>query len=151
MPRIRALVVSLLPAVLASFAAAASAQAPVNENLQIAPPAIRHVDPPDNTATAEDLENQGDELRRQKLFLDALDYYQAANAKQPNSARLHNKMGMCDLLLDRLHEAQKNFDRSIKDDRQYADAYNNLGVVFYKSKKFSKAISKYREGPSAPC
>jgi tetratricopeptide (TPR) repeat protein len=145
MPLARALVVSLLPAVLACFPASAPAQAPVSEHLQITPPPLHRVAPPDSNASAQDLEDQGDELRRQKLFLDALDYYQAAGAKSPNTAHLFNKMGMCELLIDRLRDAKKDFDRAIKDDRQFADAYNNLGVVYYKTKKYSKAISKYQK------
>ena len=42
---------------------------------------IRNVEPPPNDATAETLEERGDSLRAQKLYLDALDYYRAALAK----------------------------------------------------------------------
>ena len=39
-------------------------------------------------ATAADLETRAEQLRASKLYLDALDYYRAALAKQPNSAAL---------------------------------------------------------------
>src|SRR5580698_9250016 len=52
-----------------------------------APPA------PDPSDSASQLEAEGDDLRAEKRFLDALDYYNAALAKQP-SALLWNKQGM---------------------------------------------------------
>jgi tetratricopeptide (TPR) repeat protein len=145
MPRIRALVVSLLPAVLALTAPAAAAQHPVPDQLQISPPPLHQVEPPDASATAEELEVKGDSLRRQKFFLDALDYYEAARSKNPNSAPIHNKIGMCELQLHWWPKAKQEFERAIKVDHQYAEAYNNLGVSFYGTKKFSKAISKYQK------
>jgi tetratricopeptide (TPR) repeat protein len=139
------LVVSLLPVVLAFTATSTAAQPPVPDQVQAAPPPIHRVEPPDQGATAEDLEAKGDTLRRQKLFLDALDYYQAAHAKNPNSAAVSNKIGMCELQLHWWPKAKKDFERAIKEDHKYAEAYNNLGVSFYGNKKYSKAISKYQK------
>jgi tetratricopeptide (TPR) repeat protein len=145
MPRVRALVVSLLPFALALTAAAAPASNPAHDQLQVSPPLIRHVDPPDANAAAQDLEDQGDTLRRQKLYLDALDYYELAKAKNPKSAPLFNKIGMCELQLHWWPKAKREFERAIKEDRNYAEAYNNLGVSFYGTRKFSKAVSKYQK------
>jgi tetratricopeptide (TPR) repeat protein len=139
------LVVSLLPAVLALTASAAPAQHPIPDQLQMSPPPIHRVDPPSPNATADDLEMQGDNLRRQKLYLDALDYYELAHSKNSNSAPLFNKIGMCELQLHWWPKARQEFERAIKVDRNYAEAYNNLGVSFYGTKKFSKAISKYQK------
>jgi tetratricopeptide (TPR) repeat protein len=108
------------------------------------PPAVRTVDPPPRDATVADLEGRADELRIQKLYLDALDYYRAALAKEPNSARLLNKMGIAELMMQHYGEARKSFDRSIKADRGFADAYNNLGVVYYEQKKYGAATKEYR-------
>ncbi len=79
-----------------------------------------------------------------KLYLDALDYYRAALAKQPTSASLLNKIGITELMMQRYREAKKAFDQSIKVDRQFADAYNNRGVVFYEERKYSAAVKEYR-------
>lgn len=106
---------------------------------------IRGVEPPPIDATAESLENRGDGLRAQKLYLDAIDYYQAALVKKPNDAALYNKMGIAELLMQRWPQARKNFERAIKADRDYADAYNNLGVIFYIGKKYGKAIDRYNK------
>ena len=77
-----------------------------------------------------DLEARAEQLRAVKLYLDALDYYRAALAKAPKSASLLNKIGITELMMQRYREAKKSFDQSIKVDREFADAYNNRGVVF---------------------
>lgn len=144
MPRLRALVVSLLPAVLA-FAAPITAQARVPDQPQIQPQLAHRIDAPSPTATPDELESQGDNLRREKLYLDALDYYEVARDKNPRSAPLYNKIGMCELQLHWWPKAKKDFERAIKEDNRYAEAYNNLGVSFYGTKKYSKAISRYQK------
>ncbi len=79
------------------------------------------------TASADELDARGDELRGQKAYLDALDYYRAALAKKP-SASLYNKAGITELDSAR-QGSGKDFERAVKLDRQFADAWNNLGVV----------------------
>jgi tetratricopeptide (TPR) repeat protein len=123
----------------------AGAQVVHSEQVQIAPPLVRAVDPPAADATAEDLEKQGDSLRAEKLFLDALDYYRAALAKKANNAQLLNKIGITELMLMRYKEAKKSFEKSIHADRDYADAYNNLGVILYEDKKYGAAIKQYHK------
>lgn len=110
-----------------------------------APPSIRSVEPPPVDATAEILEERGDTLRAQKLYLDALDYYRAALAKKPKSALLYNKVGIVELLMQRWPDAKKSFEQAIHVDREYSDAYNNLGVIFYIGKKYGKAIDRYNK------
>ncbi len=113
------------------------------EQVQIAPPLVRAIEPPAPDATSASLEQQGDQLRAEKLYLDALDYYQAALSKKPNDARLLNKIGITDLMIQRYKEARKCFDRAIRADHEFADAYNNLGVLHYEAKKYGAAIKEY--------
>ncbi len=115
-----------------------------SEQVQIKPPLLRAIDPPSPDATAAVLEARAEQLRAVKLYLDALDYYRAALAKQPNSASLLNKIGITELMMQRYREAKKSFDQSIKADRKFADAYNNRGVVFYEERKYSPAVKEYR-------
>lgn len=128
-----------------SFPLLSPAQVGHSEQVQIKPPLIRTVDPPAKDATVAELEQRGDELRAEKLFLDALDYYQAALKKESNPARLLNKIGITELMMQRYNEARKSFDRSIKSDHQFADAYNNLGVVYYEQKKYGSAVKQYKK------
>jgi tetratricopeptide (TPR) repeat protein len=109
-----------------------------------APQLPARVAPPSPDASAAQLEEQADQLRVDKAYLDAIDYYRAAIKKQ-NSATTWNKLGMTELLMGRLHDARKDFQKSMKVDKTYADARNNLGVVYYEMKKYGKAVKYYRQ------
>lgn len=114
------------------------------ELVQITPPPQRRAQPPASNATADELDARGDELRGQKAYLDALDYYHAALAKKP-SASLYNKAGITDLELRRDKDSARDFEHAVKLDRQFADAWNNLGVAWYLEKKYGKAIKDYEK------
>jgi len=114
-----------------------------SERLQVSPP-IRRAEPPAESSSVQELERRGDELRAEKLFADALDYYRVAIKKQPNSSTLHVKAGIAELQLNRMSESGKDFQRAIKADRTNAVAYNDLGVVYYKFRKYDKAIKEYQ-------
>jgi len=116
-----------------------------SEQVEVYPPPLRRADTPPADATGVDLEQRGDTLRAEKSYLDALDYYRAALAKQPASARLYNKIGINELQMARFSDARKDFERAIKCDRQFADAHNNLGVIFYLQKKYGPAIKRYQD------
>lgn len=105
---------------------------------------ILRVPPPPENATAAELEQQGDNLRLEKAYLDSLDYYRAAIKKQ-DSAVLHNKAGISLLLLSRTSEARKEFQKSMKIDKNYPEAYNNLGALYYNVRKFGSAIKEYKK------
>lgn len=121
------------------------AQVSHSEQVQIVPPLIRAVEPPAPDATGTDLELQGDRLRSEKLYLDALDYYRAALAKKANEAGVLNKIGITELLMQRYKEARKSFERAVRANQNLADAYNNLGVVLYETKKYGAAIKQYEK------
>jgi tetratricopeptide (TPR) repeat protein len=124
---------------------AALAQISHSEQVQISPPLVRAIDPPAPEATSADLELQGDRLRSNKLYLDALDYYHAALNKKGGDARLLNKIGITELMMQRYKEARKSFEHSIRSDRKFADAYNNLGVIFYEGRKYGAAVKQYEK------
>lgn len=131
--------------VLAAFSVAAPAQdteqstpaLPATTPAQILPPPV-----PDKNASAAQLEQQGDQLRAQKRFLDSIDYYNAAIQKQP-TALLWNKEGMSYLMMQRGEKAAKCFDRAIKLDKTAPEGYNNRGYIEQMKKKYSKAIKYY--------
>jgi tetratricopeptide (TPR) repeat protein len=102
---------------------------------------------PNPNASAQELEEQGDLLRAQKRFLDSLDFYKAAIAKQP-SALLWNKEGMAYLLMQRNAGATKCFDRAIKLDNHAAEGYNNRGFMEYRKENYGKAIRYYQKALS---
>ena len=118
-------------------------QAHSSEQVQVSPLPMRRAEAPVATASVAELEERGDTLRAEKAYLDALDYYRTAIAKEPNNAKLYNKIGIAELQLSRFNEARKDFELAIKNDRQFADACNNLGVSYYSLKKYGKAIKHY--------
>src|SRR6202048_1353682 len=95
------------------------------EQVQVSPPPVRRAEAPAVNASVANLEARADTLRAEKSYLDALDYYRAALAKEHNSARLCNKIGINELQMTRFAEARKEFERAIKNDRQFAAARNN--------------------------
>ncbi|HXY03603.1 MAG TPA: tetratricopeptide repeat protein, partial [Terriglobales bacterium] len=113
------------------------------ELVQVIPPPMRHAEPPSVSSSSEELEKRGDELRAEKAYLDALDYYEAAEKKDSKSAQIWNKMGITELLLLHYKDSRKDFDRAIHFDKQFADAHNNLGVIYYLQKKYGNAIKQY--------
>ena len=120
------------------------AQNSLSEQVQVAPPGQR-IEPPQTSSTAEQLEKIGDLLRTKKSYLDALDYYRAALAKNPNNSRIYNKAGIVELELQRYREAAKEFTHAIKADRKSSDAYNNLGVVDYLERRNGRALKEYKK------
>ncbi len=106
-------------------------------------PTQRVPSPPEN-AGAEELEQTGDGLRSDKAFLDAIDYYRAACVRA-DSSRLHNKIGISLFLLQRGREARKEYERSIKMDKNYPDVHNNLGVLFHQEQRYGPAVREYKK------
>jgi tetratricopeptide (TPR) repeat protein len=137
-------VTSLLPLLLpVLFTATARSQ--TTEMVQVGPPPFRRVSPPTPAASVAELEERGDQLRSEKNYLDAIDYYEVAISKAGGTGSLFNKMGICDLMLQRYKDARKNFNRAIKADHDHSDAYNNRGVVFYQQRDYGRAIKDYEK------
>lgn len=107
-------------------------------------PSQMRVPPPPANGDPAELEDQGDQLRAQKAYLDAVDYYHAA-MKGEESSVLHNKIGMCLLQLRREAEAKKEFQHAIRENKTYAEAYNNLGALYYNSRRYGAAIKEYKK------
>lgn len=108
------------------------------------PVSTARVPKPSPTATAEELVSRAETLHVEKDYLDAVDYYRAALAKQ-NSAITWNKLGITLLQMGRDDEARKSFEKAMKLDKTYADAVNNCGVTYYRKKKYSRAIKYYKK------
>jgi len=127
--------------------ASAFAQVSQLDQIQVAPP-VRQVEAPSPTASVAELEKRGDELRSEKAYLDAIDYFNAALAKEPDNASIENKLGISELMLQRYRDAGKSFERAIRKDQKFSEAYNNLGVVEYERKKYRGAVKYYKKAIS---
>jgi tetratricopeptide (TPR) repeat protein len=118
-------------------------QAATSAQLQVQSP-IRRAEPPDTGLPVEQLMERGDQLRAEKAYLDALDYYRAALSRGGGPvASIHNRMGIVQMEMERWKESIHEFQTAIKVDHNFADAQNNLGVDYYELKKYGKAISQY--------
>jgi tetratricopeptide (TPR) repeat protein len=122
-------------------------QAQNTEQLEVGPPPHR-AEPPAPRASPDELEKRGDELRVDKNYLDAVDYYEAALKGAHGNTSVFNKIGICQLMMQRYKEAKKSFERAIKADGKHADAYNNLGVVYYQARNYNAAIRHYEKAIS---
>ncbi len=125
--------VLLLAASPAFSQAAPQAAAPANAQLSGIP---------DGSASAADLEQQGDQLRAEKRYLDSIDFYNVA-LKKHATALLWNKEGMSYLLLQHPDRAAKCFDQAIKLDKHAPEGYNNRGYIDQMNQKYDKAIKYY--------
>lgn len=105
---------------------------------------VQRVPPPSDGNTAEELEQQGDSLRSEKLYMDSIDYYRAA-CKKADSSRLHNKIGLSLFQMHRDGEARKEYERSIKIDRVYPEPHNNLGALFHNERRYGPAVREYKK------
>lgn len=121
------------------------AQDSPTDRLQVKPPIIQPMTVPSSNATVEELERQGDRLREQKLYFDALDFYRAALTKDPDSAKLNNKAGMAELQGEHVGESIHYFQRAIKLDPKMAAAHNNLGAARYEERKYGGAVKEYKK------
>lgn len=118
------------------------------QSVPVTPPPTRRIEPPPATATATDLEDRGDQLRGEKAYLDALDYYQAAQKvapKGPGQATLMNKIGITQFQMQRFDDSKKSYEKAIKLDKTYSKSYNNLGVIFYLNHKYGRAVKYYKK------
>lgn len=105
--------------------------------------------------TAQQLEARGDAFRSQKDPISALESYNRAISKDSRNAVLWNKVGMIQLQLGassqgterfrRYAEARNDFERAVKLKKDYAEAVNNLGVIYYQQEDYKKAISLYKK------
>jgi tetratricopeptide (TPR) repeat protein len=103
----------------------------------------RHLPDP-VTASAETLEQQGDILRARRFPEDAMDYYRYALARGGNLPSIMNKLGLTELEMRNIELARSYFQRVVKLDRKYAEAWNNLGAVEFLDGQPMAAISRYK-------
>lgn len=105
-------------------------------------------------ATAQELESRGDALRSQKDYAAAAEAYSEGLRKAPKNPLLWNKLGMAELQIGagsqtnerivHFNQARSDFERAVKLKPDYAEAVNNIGVVYYQQGDYRKAISRYK-------
>ena len=86
-------------------------------------------------------ELRGDIFMARKMYREAIDAYKSA----PETAVLVNKTGIAYHQMMQLDIAKKYYERAIKLNKKYPEAYNNLGTVYYAGKSYRRAISQYNK------
>jgi tetratricopeptide (TPR) repeat protein len=129
------------------------ADALVGERLAPEPPNVIQESPrvmaERNLALSDEL--RGDIMMARKLYRDAIDFYRPSSN---SSAVMANKTGIAYHQLGDLENAKKYYERAIKLNKSYPEAYNNLGTVYYARKSYGSAIKNYEKAlaltPGAP-
>lgn len=86
-------------------------------------------------------EERGDILMARKMYREAVDVYREGPA---DSALLHNKTGIAYHQMLQLILAKKEYEQAIKLKRDYAEAINNLGAIYYGQKNYRRAVKSYK-------
>ncbi len=87
-------------------------------------------------------EMRGDIYMARKMFREAADMYRQM---PQDTAITWNKVGIAYHQMLDLGAAKKYYERSIKLNRNYAEAINNLGTIFYAQKNYRKAVGLYKK------
>jgi tetratricopeptide (TPR) repeat protein len=94
-----------------------------------------------------ELEKAGDTYRAQKDYDRAIQYFQEAVRRDKKSATLRNKLGLAELA-GNTELARMDFEKAAKLNPKFADAFNNVGAVYFMqnmpgpaAKYFKKAVA----------
>jgi tetratricopeptide (TPR) repeat protein len=79
-----------------------------------------------------------------KQYPEAIQVYTNLSQQYPKDASYLNFLGIALLQEGKLDDARKSFERAIKVNKRFSDAYNNLGATYYAEKQYKKAIAQYQ-------
>lgn len=103
-------------------------------------------------ASPEDYYELGVILLRKKLFTQAnanlkkaLKNWDEENGDEEIHAQVHNALGYSYFNLDRFEDAIKEYRKAVEMQPGYLTAWNNLGDVLEKQKRYSDALGAYQE------
>jgi protein O-GlcNAc transferase len=97
----------------------------------------------DEPRRAEALVNQGNVLRQQRRYHEALASYEQAIALEPGSAEAFLSRGNALQELRRFEEALASYDRVISLRPDYADAFYNRGIALMYLNRLEEALASY--------
>ncbi|PWU04875.1 MAG: hypothetical protein C5B51_15930 [Terriglobia bacterium] len=86
-------------------------------------------------------EARGDIMMARKMYREAIEAFQSDNSK---TAAVYNKIGIAYHQLQQLNLAKKNYEQAVRLKRDYAEAFNNIGTVYYAQKSYRRAIGYYQ-------
>ncbi len=86
-------------------------------------------------------ELRGDIFMAKKEFREAIDAFHEGS---PKDAVLWNKMGIAYHQMLQLDNALKSYQQAVKLKKDYSEAINNIGTVYYARKNYRRAITYYQ-------
>jgi len=86
-------------------------------------------------------EARGDIMMARKMYREAIETFQSEPHK---TAVIYNKIGIAYHQLQQLDSAKKNYEQALKLKKDYAEALNNIGTVYYGKKSYRRAIGYYQ-------
>jgi tetratricopeptide (TPR) repeat protein len=95
--------------------------------------------PPDKPTITPEL--RGDIYMAKKEYREAVDAFQEGSPKDPV---LRNKMGIAYHQMLQLDNALKSYQEAVRLKKDYAEAINNIGTVYYARKNFRRSITYYQ-------
>jgi tetratricopeptide (TPR) repeat protein len=98
-------------------------------------------------------QRQKDELRAKilmatKRYREAVDAYTKLATQYPRDATYPNFVGIARMQLGEMDGAARSFTRATKINGKFADAFNNLGTVWFAQKNYQKALRQYQKAIS---
>ena len=85
-------------------------------------------------------ELRGDIFMARKMYRDAIDMYR----QSATSAAIDNKIGIAFQQLLQPRMAMKYYEQAINEDRNFAEALNNLGTVYYSDRSYGRSINYFK-------
>ena len=126
-------------AILIAFGLSASAQEVPSANVDRGTTAAIPTPPPPKPELT--IEMRGDIFMARKMYREAIDMFRTGDRKDPV---LHNKIGIAYHQMTQLDNARKSYDQALRLRKEYVEAINNLGTVYYAKKNYRRAISHYQ-------
>src|ERR1044071_6776990 len=87
------------------------------------------------------LEMRGDIYMARKMYREAIDVFRSGNPQDPV---LLNKTGIAYHQMMQLDNARKSYEQALRQKKDYVEAMNNLGTVYYAKKNYRRAIGWYQ-------
>lgn len=84
-------------------------------------------------------------VAQNNYFRDPLTFYERTLRYSPDSARLHNNLGIKYFASGRIKEGMAQFEKAIELDPAYPDAYNNLGHACFTLERYDEALALFRK------
>jgi tetratricopeptide (TPR) repeat protein len=94
---------------------------------------------PDKPAISPEL--RGDIFMAKKQYREAIEAFRQGS---PNDPVLYNKTGIAYHQLLQMDNALKSYQQAVRLKKDYVEAINNIGTVYYARKSFGKSITYYK-------